>query len=108
MALVDKRDLAQGRLLLLQARPDPHQLGHLHRLIAHVDRVPACAQLWRTLDHGWSEPIALDQYARVGPAILAPEMRMVVLVRLIIAVSFLPGYGPVARRSLATKNRIWR
>jgi hypothetical protein len=72
MAFVDKRDLVQGRLLLLQARPDPHQLGHLHGLKAHVNRVPACAQLWRTLDHGRGEPVALEPVRQGWPGNTRP------------------------------------
>jgi hypothetical protein len=33
----------------------------------------------------------LSQYARVGPAILAPEMRMVVFLVFIMVLSFLKG-----------------
>src|SRR5205807_10598639 len=55
MAFVHKRNLPEGRLLLLQTRPDPHSLGNLHGLITNVDRVPAFSQLRRTLNHGRGE-----------------------------------------------------
>ncbi|HEX3643092.1 MAG TPA: hypothetical protein VHV10_17540 [Ktedonobacteraceae bacterium] len=87
IALVDKRDLPEGRLLLLQARPDPHELGNLHGLRANVNRVPAFSQLWRTLDHGRVEPIALEPIRQI----LAPEMRMVVFLLIMTVVSLLKG-----------------
>src|SRR5216683_3887545 len=68
MAFVDKRDLPEVRLLLLQTRPDPHEFGNLHGLIANVNRVSTFSQVWRTLDHGRGEPIALEPIRQGRPS----------------------------------------
>src|SRR5947207_6741922 len=68
MAFVDKGDLPKVCLLLLQTRPDPHELGDLHGLMSNVNRVPAFSQLWRALDHGRGETIALEPIRQARPS----------------------------------------
>src|SRR5260370_23236236 len=72
IALIDKRDLPEGRLLLLQTRPDPYELGNLHGLRANVNRVPAFSQLWRALDYSRVETIALKPIRQGRPSNTGP------------------------------------
>src|SRR5690349_23728851 len=57
----------------LDSRQHPHLFGDLHRRAEEVDRVPTgLAQAGCPLDDVTSWPDCVSQYARTGPAMLAP------------------------------------